>query len=208
MAKAKKLLLIGICGHSGSGKDTVASFIEGYMRQKKKQVRRMALADPMKKFCKEIFAFSDEQLYGPSEKRNVPDLRYKQDPFTGRDWLTPRYALQTLGTDWGRDCYENVWVDYLLRRVDRLKRQGTVKAVIVTDVRFNNEAERIVQEGGHVVSVTRPEFNSGTPDHASEQEQDSAPMQKHIDWRIVNSGTLSDLKVASRAMMGHFIKEL
>ncbi len=73
-------MIIGITGLSydgehqsiaGSGKDTVAEQLV-----KKHRFTAIALADPMKRFCKEIFDFTDEQLWGSSEKRNEPDKRY------------------------------------------------------------------------------------------------------------------------------------
>lgn len=114
--------LVGIAGRAGAGKSTAASVLV-----KEFGFVEVALADPIKRICKEVFAFTDEQLWGPSEMRNKPDSRYptpnwrkegesfseavaRREPF-----LTPRYALQTLGTEWGRGCYEDVWVDQAIR---------------------------------------------------------------------------------------------
>ena len=94
--------LIGIAGRAGAGKDTVADILvkqAGYVK--------VALADPMKRACAEWFEWGAETLWGPSEKRNEP-----HDRLGG---LTARKALQTLGTEFGRACYENVWVDYAIR---------------------------------------------------------------------------------------------
>lgn len=69
-------MIIGITGQppAGSGKDTVADFlVEEY------GFAKVAMADPMKRICKEVFDFSDEQLWGPSENRNKGDLRYFRD---------------------------------------------------------------------------------------------------------------------------------
>lgn len=122
-------MIIGITGKAGSGKDTVADMLVTHFNFVK-----VALADPLKRICKEVFDFSDDQLWGPSEARNKPDERY-QRPLSSwneavvkalqvpREYvitpemshLTPRYALQRLGTEWGRDCYPDLWVDYCLR---------------------------------------------------------------------------------------------
>lgn len=59
------LPLIIICGQAGSGKDTVASFLV-----KDHGATAVALADPMKRLAQQVFAFSEEQLWGPSELRN------------------------------------------------------------------------------------------------------------------------------------------
>ena len=72
--------LIGICGRSGSGKDTVADILVrdyGFVK--------VACADPLKRTCRDVYRFTDEQLWGPSKKRNAPDMRYPREhtPTTG-----------------------------------------------------------------------------------------------------------------------------
>lgn len=61
----------------GSGKSTVANtLIEkfGFVQ--------VGLADPMRRFCQEVYQFSDNQIWGPSEYRNAPDKRYPGPPTT------------------------------------------------------------------------------------------------------------------------------
>lgn len=115
--------LIGISGLAGSGKDEVAKILTGSFG-----FGTLSFSDPMKRFCKEVLQFTDEQLWGPSPMRNAEDERFPR--YTEEEWqevrsqdelpkgprhLTPRYALQMLGTEWGRDCYADIWVDYALR---------------------------------------------------------------------------------------------
>lgn len=57
--------LIGIAGQSGSGKDTAASWIANNYG-----AITIAQADPLKRFTKDVFGFTEEQLWGPSELRN------------------------------------------------------------------------------------------------------------------------------------------
>lgn len=49
------------------------------------------------------------------------DMAYTHTP----EFLTPRLALQRLGTEMGRECYQNVWVDHLLRTHDQLMQPPT-----------------------------------------------------------------------------------
>lgn len=211
-------MIIGICGAKGSGKSTTANILKELVPG----AVDIAFADPMKEFCKKVFDFSKEQLWGPSEEREKPDERYPRSrphlwvkaPYslktcarcraiycaqhseTCDDFLTPREALQQLGTEWGRACYPEVWVEYGIRRAKALlrpdlERWGGVSLVIVTDVRFQNEADAIRAAGGKVLRVTRP--GCGTSDsHASEAE--AATMD--VDLEIPNDGTLDDLKKA------------
>jgi hypothetical protein len=60
--------VIFIAGQAGSGKDTVASYLaENY------RAACVAQADPMKRFARAVFNFTEDQLWGPSESRNAVD---------------------------------------------------------------------------------------------------------------------------------------
>jgi hypothetical protein len=67
-----------LCGKAGSGKDTVANF----MAQDHGAVC-IAQADPLKRFASRVFAFTEEQLWGPSECRNAVDARGKIPEYWG-----------------------------------------------------------------------------------------------------------------------------
>lgn len=62
------LLLVG---NSGSGKDTVANLLS-----KNLKIMKVANADPLKRFAKLLFDFSEEQLWGSQDSKNAPDTRY------------------------------------------------------------------------------------------------------------------------------------
>lgn len=129
--------IIGIVGKAGSGKDAVADILvknHGFVR--------VALADPMKRFLRDVFQFSDEQLWGPSEKRNEADRRFPRKHSTAvyhgesceccglnlwqahgvetQCYLTPRFALQQLGTEWGRAMSEDVSINLAMNDASQL----------------------------------------------------------------------------------------
>jgi len=56
--------IIGLLGQAGSGKDLVADYFvsKGYVK--------VAFAGPMKRFLKQAFGLTNEQLWGESDKRN------------------------------------------------------------------------------------------------------------------------------------------
>jgi len=234
---------------AGSGKDTTAEQLVD-----KHQFVSVALADPMKRFCMEVFNFTEEQLFGPSEMRNKPDERYKR-PLAEWDeaivhglqvpreyvltpdmcHLTPRYALQCLGSEWGRDCYEDVWIDYCLRicyvllgdeggwmyrrteglisqweetsegswRNDDAPPNGKYKGVVIPDVRFINEFNRIKEAGGKVWRVKRRidsipgELGEG---HLSERELLDTP-DDQFDAIFPNEGDIHHLHLLVDAVM-------
>ena len=211
-------MIIGISGVAGAGKDTAADFLvksHGYVK--------VSLADPLKRICQEVFAFTDEQLWGGSNKRDEPDHRYASEWFHPTDptqhsfqgYLTPRYALQRLGTEWGRECYKDVWVDYALRVADMLLSNrarydaklgvlsgGTnieerlAKGVVIPDVRFRNEIAAIKKAGGKVVRIYRQGsgLKGAAAEHASEAEQLDIPDSEFHHIIDNSNGPLSALE--------------
>ena len=142
-------MIVGICGKAGSGKDTTADILvkdHGFVK--------VAFSDPLKRICRDIFDFSYEQLWGPSEKRNEPDRRYSRlvpkidgtlaelietvQPMKNEWYLTPRFALQQLGTEWGRNCYPDIWVEYALRVADKILKRN----YLINEPIWRYDAER------------------------------------------------------------------
>lgn len=175
-------MIIGISGRSGSGKSTMAD----YLVRSRKFVA-ISLADPVKRICKEVYGFSDSQLWGGSENRGCPVDKYQRKDGT---FLTAREALQRLGTEWGRSCYENTWVDMCVGSAARVlagEHYDPVRGfnhtlwesifrekpggVVIPDVRYDNEAERIKEGGGVLIRLTSewalPPSN-GVEGHSSE----------------------------------------
>jgi hypothetical protein len=220
-------MIIGISGQAGSGKDTAAQYLidnHGFVR--------IGLADKIKRICKDVFDFSDGQLWGPSSSRNTPDDRYKRseciecggDPQKTRHcdgssvYLTPRYALQKLGTEWGRDCYENIWTEDVLRTakcllsepytrydfkkglyagpVDRHEFGRRTLGVVIPDVRFKSEMASIKSAGGYLIRMKRGTGLAGAAGaHPSESEQLEV-LDNYFDAVIENSDlSLKELEV-------------
>lgn len=172
-------LLYGITGPARSGKDTIATLMPGILEYPCKIVK---FASPIKKVLKELFEFTDEQLEGDS--KDLPDPRYEMQ--SGK-FLTPRHAMQRFGTEFARGCYPNIWVDACMREVLSNARKGVVS--IITDLRFDNEAEMVRGLGGKIIKVERPGLQVLPGQHASENGITLPP-----DAVLVNDGALQDLR--------------
>jgi hypothetical protein len=97
-----------------------------------------------------------------------------------------------MGTEWGRDSiHPEIWVRIAMERA--VPHLATGRGVVVTDVRFDNEAQAIINAGGEVWKVTRADWrclDASTADHKSE-----AGVSEHLIARIIdNSGSLDDLR--------------
>lgn len=94
--------ILGITGQTRSGKDTVADHLvekHGYVK--------ISLADPIKRFGREVFGFTDTQLWGPSENRNAVDTRYDYfcDVRPGGSRFTPDTSLSAVAAYCDRGWY-------------------------------------------------------------------------------------------------------
>lgn len=63
--------IVALAGVAGSGKGEAARIL-----REEFSFTEICLADPGKRHCMELFDFSKDQLWGPSESRNKPDTRY------------------------------------------------------------------------------------------------------------------------------------
>jgi hypothetical protein len=200
------LLVIGISGKKRHGKDTVAKIL-GDLHG----VRRLAFADHLKWVAMKTWDLSFEQVYGDDLKEVVDD----------RWGLTPRFILQQLGTQVGRNIHTLTWVKKALDNIKRAHRgepvllpdlvarefrefqfsPGEANTWAIPDCRFPGEADAIKAVKGVVVKVVRPEFSKRETDtHASETEVDNVVE----DYLVINDGTVAELvvKVVALPLLG------
>ena len=168
--------LIGIAGRARSGKDTVANFIiaaiGGY---------RYSFADPIRAMLAPLGVDMNDPYWQARKEDVIPALG-----------VSPRRMMQTLGTEWGRNLINpDLW---LVMAHQRLLRNGP--GMVISDVRFENEAAWIRKHGGLIIHVIRPEAKA-VEAHASE---DGIEMQD-TDARLFNSGTLEELQLSVRELL-------
>lgn len=223
-------MIISISGPAGSGKDTCADALV-----KSGDWVKVALADPLKRICYDVFGFTPEQLWGPSEMRNAPDTRYprytpeaweaarEQDELPhGPQFLSARYALQQLGTEFGRNCYPDIWIEYALRVANSLAVKGGYNytqrrglshdwypgddnwhsSVVIPDARFRNELEAIRAAGGKLIRIKRPGagLEGSAGQHVSETEQQGIP-DAFFDHVLQNDSDVPTLQSRMRMLV-------
>ena len=138
--------IIGLVGFAGSGKDTIANILAIDFRFKK-----LAFADPLKDAAAIIFDWPRYLLEGDTEPSRA--FRERPDPYWSEKLgkpFTPRMALQQLGTEGCRNVFhDDIWVLNLEKRITQHEK------VVVTDVRFPNEIDSIIRQGGKIVRIKR-----------------------------------------------------
>jgi hypothetical protein len=153
----KDAQIIGIHGPLNSGKDTIASLIQQLYPE---HYRRYAFAKPIKDAVKVMFGFTDVQV----EDRI---LKEAPDQFWG---FSPRKAMQLLGTEFGRELLRNdIWVKRA--ELEIASNISNNYKTIITDVRFENEAEWIRNQPNSVILIIdSPGLDTSTSNykHASE----------------------------------------
>jgi hypothetical protein len=165
--------LIGFAGLIGSGKSTAASYL---VQNHDYHLRKFA--GPLKAMCAAL-GLSDEEINGS----------LKEKPCALLDGQTPRWAQQTLGTEWGRVFIsQNIWTNAWQRSIQGLD------LVVSDDVRFPNEAKLIRELGGEVVMIVREGQKQG--EHASEQ------FAFEPDLIVYNNGSITDLEQKIAGIIG------
>jgi ABC-type dipeptide/oligopeptide/nickel transport system ATPase component len=147
--------VIGISGKKGSGKTSLAEAISSVAKEYGMDTKQIAFADPVKDGVKAIFGWSDTILEDRILKEQV-------DPFFG---ISPRQAMQRLGTGFGRDLVdENLWVAIAKVKCNFALENYTIP--ILTDVRYENEANLVRELGGFVIHIKTDDVS--TDRHPSE----------------------------------------
>jgi hypothetical protein len=170
-------MIIGLTGRKGSGKSEVARLLyeRGWLVY--------PFAYPLKEMLATLLStrgVEDDKI----ERMLRGDLKEVAHPALNN--RTPRHAMQTLGTEWGRelvhgDLWINAWID-LVRKCD---------LVVADDVRFVNEAQLIRSMGGQVWRITR---DTGD-DVVSDQHVSETPLPDAlVNTTIQNSRTLKHLR--------------
>lgn len=110
--------------------------------------------------------------------------------WTGEKTGSGRKLLQDIGMA-GREYNPNVWID-ILKWCNPIRFGAPT---VITDVRFENEADWIRRAGGKLIRIVRPSIEQGT--HASETEQNGI----HVHWSVLNDGSVADLHIQIESIL-------
>lgn len=183
--------VIGLAGLAGSGKSAAAAILEavGY--------KRMRFAGPLKAMLRTLLY---EAGVCPADATRMIEGDLKDVPAAALLGRSPRHAMISLGTEWGRyqmDC--NFWAHLTQARICAAVNAG--QRVVIEDVRFENEAAAIlVLPPPNVGMVWRMTGRALDVKFAHESE---APLPAClVNCEIDNAGDLATLRARLLGMVG------
>lgn len=172
---------IGLIGKARAGKDTAAAHLV-----REHAYTRLAFADPLKEMALRANPIVKER---PGWVSRLVDVVSAYGWERAKDeYPEVRRVLQHMGQA-QREMDEDYWLNILLRKVDGAAEWHM--PVVVTDVRYRNEALALRERGFRLIRITRgvPAVLDASAAHASETELDDFA----ADVTLVNGGSLDAL---------------
>lgn len=176
-------MIIGLTGYAQSGKDTVAQILVDRFA-----FTRVAFADPIRDFCYQVNPIVGWVANEPIMLKNLVD-RDGWDEAKKSDSV--RRTLQNVGVA-ARDTFgDSFWI---VRAFEKVK---DAENIVVTDVRFRNEADYIKSyENSQIWRVRRPGI-AAVNSHVSESQMENYK----VDQIFANNGTVDELELLVKTRM-------
>lgn len=177
------MILLAMYGKARSGKDTAADYLAEQLG-----LYKYAFAEPLKTMLKSVFG----DHFHEGDRSGIC-------PETGKSY---REMMQTLGTEWGREMMsEDVWINLVQKKWEWVKDGGRYpgmgmnghqqEGMILSDLRFDSEAEWVKSQGGIVIEIKRPDDNP--PQGLAGHQSEAGIRDDLADLLVVNHGTLETL---------------
>lgn len=167
-------LLIGLTGRARTGKTTAANLLANTHG-----LVSYAFADPLRDGLMQIFNLSPCDFDDERKERTI-------------DWLgrSPRELMQSMGTEWGRNqVHPDLWLLLAEQNLEFLgQTNDNATGFVISDLRFENEADFVRKRGGIVLHLLRPSAAEVSP-HISET---GIGIQDN-DLFLHNDGSIEDL---------------
>ena len=171
-------MIIGFTGYARSGKDTAAKTL-----LETQHFQRIAFADAIRTTLLSLNPLISDGL-------RLAEIVSQYDWEVAKSYPEGRRLLQTLGVEM-RLNDPDIWVKAAFKG---LQLDHPASKVVVTDVRFPNEADYIRKLGGHIIRVVRPGYGP-INDHISERAMD----EYECDLTLINDTSLEELSKMTRA---------
>lgn len=166
-------MLIGLAGLKWNGKTTAGRYLK-----EQHGFRHTKFAAPLKDMLRTMWMYAGYSRE-EAERRVEGDLKEAPDAILGGK--TPVHAMQTLGTEWGRELIDGKLWTNLWESTARFSLEAG-RSVVVDDVRFPNEYASVKNLGGYIILL------SGRSDVVQSHVSEDLSWLKP-DYHVVNDGT-------------------
>lgn len=167
--------ILGFIGKAGSGKDTCYELLRDIGFEKDLVVTRVSNAQLLKDICHMVFGTAlhtpRTMFFGTQKEKNAV-----HSPLLHGGW-TGRKIMQHIGFSF-RQIRPDIWAQAMIAEATA----SIADIVVITDIRYTNEAEVVKEAGGMLIRLTRKwddTDNEGFIGHASETEM------KDIDVDVI-----------------------
>jgi hypothetical protein len=150
-----KSRIVGISGYARSGKDTAFLAIKDILEEK--NIERIAFADALKLECLDFL----RKNTGISTFTSVDSEKEIIRPF-----------LVAYGTNVRRKLDPRCWIKVI---DEKIKSKQKTDLFVITDTRYQNEAEWIKENGGILINIEREGI-----DAANQEEREQGPILKSM----------------------------
>ena len=173
-------MIIGLSGYARSGKDEVANILV-----KNFGFKRVAFADPIRSLLLRVNPILEN---GKRVNEMVKEFGWNLTKAQSET----RRLLQEIGVA-GREMFgDDVWIKAAFKDVNLY-----IDNVVVSDVRFRNEANFVITDQGRLWRVLR-EGVGPVNNHISETDLDDA----YFNAYVPNNGTLEELEAYVTRLIG------
>ena len=175
--------VIGLTGPIGSGKDTVADLLATHCG-----AHKMAFADALRAEIVEAYCIEHVYLTRRETKEHplsaLALARCLDTGFVGRMRThhqhfndtpldldaprSPRQIMQWWGTEYRRALHPGYWVSKAAQHIRWRHQTLRDRLIVITDVRFEDEANLVRALAGQIWQIKRPGHEVGTGAHVSE----------------------------------------
>ena len=211
--------VIGLSGPAGSGKDTVADLLATHCG-----AHKMAFADALRAEIVEAYRIEHAHLTRRETKehpisalalsrcldtafvgrRRIQHQLYNTDQLDLHAPRSPRQIMQWWGTEYRRAAQPGYWVSKAAQHIHWRHQALRERLIVITDVRFEDEANLVRRLGGQIWQIKRPGCDVPRGAHVSEVAGDlfqpslvinNSHDMRHLQQLVLGGWAAHDWKV-------------
>lgn len=188
-------MIIALHGQKNNGKDTAGEMLIELGTSEGIRFKRVAFADLMKKLAANSFGIYEHEVeWSDDRKDRYVSISSSHDSYSSEKIITFREYLISFGQTMKAQFGDDFWARLAFSNI------APWPDIVVTDLRFEAEAEYLRNLGAYVVHIYREENQE---DGTLEGEQKLPEI--YIDYHLPNTGTLDELKSNTKELLKNIL---